>query len=808
MSDEGRRIEIRGTVQGVGFRPWVYRLARERGVRGVVRNDARGVTIEAFASKEALDAFVEVLQDAPPPAAEVEELCWHAIPTTSVGDFVIAESEESAEKVVSIPPDLATCDDCLAEIRDPSDRRYRYPFTNCTNCGPRFTIATGIPYDRPATTMATFTMCPDCRAEYDDPSNRRFHAQPNACPRCGPRLLATSPSGSLLEESNPISLAARAIRADLIVAVKGLGGFHLACDATSARSVLRLRDRKKRDEKPFAVMVADLEVAERVAFLGDAEKQLLTSVERPIVLAPKRPGSVIVDEVAPDNKLIGLLLPYTPLHHLLMSEARRPLVMTSGNLSEEPIAKTNQEAAEKLGQIADIFLIHDREVASRADDSVARVIGGRAVVLRRGRGYVPRGIRLARPFAAPVLACGGHLKNTFCLADGDTAYLGPHVGDLETLDTLAAYEEAIETMRRFLGVSPEVVAHDLHPDYASTRYAKRIDGVKRVAVQHHHAHVASAMAEHGLEGPVIGIAFDGTGYGTDGSSWGGEILIADLESFERVATLRAIPLAGGEAAIRQVWRVALAVLDDAFSGEPPLHAIPLFRDMPRRGIDVVRKMIARGFNTPSAHGLGRLFDAVGAIVMERAAASYEGQVAMTWNMAADPNETRLYPMVIRDGAAPWQMDWRPMIRAIVNDMLQGQSAATISARFHNTIASATSELVRSFGCRTGSIPIVLTGGCFQNALLTERIVANLGSDAPVYLHRRVPPGDGGLALGQAIVADAVARLGRDRAMEVRLMSRQSEVEFDVNAGLSETGSSRRENEDAEAADTSDGSTRR
>lgn len=776
MNEQGRRIEIRGTVQGVGFRPWVYRLARYQGLGGRVWNHSQGVTIEVFGPQESLDVFIEQLESTPPPAALIRNVSWQPLPMESAIDFEIVSSSESTERVVSIPPDLATCPDCRREIFDPADRRYLYPFTNCTNCGPRFTIARDIPYDRGATTMSRFRMCPSCQSEYDTPTDRRFHAQPNACPACGPTLRVMTPAGTLVQTAEPIAMLARAIRFGLIIAVKGLGGFHLACDATSSRAVTRLRERKHRDHKPFAVMVRDLQAAENLAFLSDRERELLTSPAAPVVLARRKPEEILTSEIAPHNRLVGLMLPYTPLHHLLLSEIGIPLVMTSGNLSEEPIASENDEALERLGEIADLFLIHDREIESTCDDSVTRVIANEPVVLRRSRGYVPSGIDLGREIESPVLALGGHLKNTFCLASGQTAWLGPHIGDLENLETYRYYEEAIDRMQRFLRIEPRVVAHDLHPEYLSTKKALEIDGAHRVAVQHHHAHVASAMAEHHLDGPVIGVAYDGTGYGLDGTAWGGEILLADYEGFERIATFRAIPLAGSHAAIRQVWRIALALLDDAFEGAPPLHAIPLFRDMPRRGIDVVRKMVESGLNVPLAHGVGRYFDGIGAMVLGRPDSHYEGQIALEWNMAADPTEKRRYPVVVREGTTPWEIDLRPLVRSVVEDLLEGVSPATISGRFHNTIAEMTAQIIRDLTQSTGSIPVVLTGGCFQNALLAERTVSSLEA-AEIYLHRNVPPGDGGISLGQALVADAVARLGRDRAIEYEIFSRSSEIDL-------------------------------
>jgi len=753
----GRRIEVRGIVQGVGFRPWVYRLAREKGLAGRVSNDSRGVTIDAFGPGSALEAFIGSLQASAPPAARIHELAWTPIPPEPAAEFVIVESREADERRVSIPPDLPTCDDCLSEIFDPQDRRYRYPFTNCTNCGPRFTIARGVPYDRPATTMAAFRMCVECQREYDDPADRRFHAQPNACPRCGPVLTAVAPGGEPLPWEDPVGHAARALEAGLIVAVKGIGGFHLACDATSALAVERLRERKKRDEKPFAVMVRDLAAARRLARLGPEEERLLTSPERPIVLLPSRGSSGVAAEVAPRNPWIGLLLPYSPLHHLLLSDTDRPLVMTSGNLSGDPIVASNARALERLGAIADVFLVHDREIESSCDDSVARVIAGRPTVLRRSRGYVPRALPSPRPFPRPVLACGGHLKNTFCLAAGDSLYPGPHIGDLESLETVQAFEEAVERLERFVGIHPEIVAHDLHPEYASTLYAAARTETLRIGVQHHHAHVASVLAEHGLAGPVLGVAYDGTGYGTDGTAWGGEILLGRRESFQRLATWRPIPLAGGERAIREVWRIGLALLDDAFAGDPPLEAFPLFDGLAAERIAAVRRMSATGLGSPQARGVGRYFDAFGALFLGRPLSRYEGQIALEWNAAADLAESAYLPFAVEREGEIWTLDLRPSLRAAVRAFVGGTSAAMISARFHNTVAQATAELLRRCVAEVGRLPVALTGGCFQNALLAERMHAVLSAERfSIFTHGEIPPGDGGLAVGQALVAASVA----------------------------------------------------
>jgi hydrogenase maturation protein HypF len=751
----GRRIEVRGIVQGVGFRPWVYHLAEERGLTGRVRNDGSGVTIDAFGSEAALDGFAERLISSPPPAAEIRGLHWHTIPLEPLQAFTIATSTSSLQRRPSIPPDLAVCDECVAEIFDPANRRYRYPFTNCTHCGPRFTIATDLPYDRGATTMVRFRMCEACRHEFDNPDDRRFHAQPIACPDCGPQLTLLARDGTVMDVSDPIQAAAGALTLGAIVAIKGIGGFHLACDATNAGVVARLRRQKRRDEKPFAVMVADTAAAERLAMLSDAERALLRSAARPIVLAMPHAGSPLAANVAPDAPLVGIMLPYTPLHHLLLNTIGRPLVMTSGNLSDEPLAFSNDDALVRLARLADQFLVHDRDIESFCDDSVARVILGSPAVLRRGRGYVPGPVPVSPAFSEPVLACGALLKNAFCFGVGDSAHVGPHIGDLSNVAADDAFVAAIDRMQRFLRVTPEIIAHDLHPDYLSTRYALSRPEAVKIGVQHHHAHIASVMAEHGLKGPVIGVAYDGTGHGCDGHSWGGEILRARLDSFERLATLRPVRLAGGDAAIHEPWRVGLALVHDAFDGQIPPRVLSRFDAVPEAQLTGVLQLLQQRVYTPIAHGAGRYFDGVGALVLRRLRSRFEGQIALAWNGVADPCERDRYPFAIDRTTTPWTIDLRAMIRRVVEDLDTSVSAAQISARFHNTLAEATAATVNAVAATHGPLPVALSGGCFQNPRLTEGVAARLtGFD--IYVNRRVPPGDGGIALGQAVVASAIA----------------------------------------------------
>jgi hydrogenase maturation protein HypF len=769
---EGRRLVLTGTVQGVGYRPFVLRLARELELSGRVRNDAAGLTIEAFGAPERLAALEVRLRAERPASARIETFAAAPIPHEGAAGFEIVESAGGAERRVPIPPDLATCPDCLRELRDPADRRFGYPFTNCTACGPRFTIALDVPYDRPATTMAGFALCPACAREYRDPADRRFHAQPIACPACGPRVSLHDAAGAPVtgpDAADPIAAVARALREGRIAAVKGIGGFHLACDATSPAAVARLRARKRREEKPLAVMVAGIDDARALAALSPEEEALLTSVERPIVLCRRRPGGALAPELAPGSPLVGLLLAYSPLHALLLEEAGRPLVMTSGNLTDEPIAFQDDDALARLAGIADLFLLHDRPIATRCDDSVARVVAGRPMVTRRARGWVPRPLRLASPVARPVLAAGAQLKNAFCIARGDEAVFGPHAGDLDDLSAYDAWEDSIARLERFLGVRPELLACDLHPLFIATRYARARAaslGVPLVEVQHHHAHAVSAMVEHRLPEPVLALAWDGTGLGTDGAAWGGELLLAWRDRFERLGTFRPVALAGGDRAIREPWRVALAALLDAFDGEAPLERLPLFSAIDARELEPVRRMIAASVNAPLAHGVGRVFDAAGALALARPRSHFEGQIALALD-AAHPAGASLSPTGGEgqgEGAYPFDLsgdtlrtvDLRPLWRALAADVIGGVPPGAISARFHAALAAAGAALVREARSAHGDLPVVLTGGCFQNAHLSEGLLGALGGAPYIHLHGSVPPGDGGLALGQAIAADAIA----------------------------------------------------
>jgi hydrogenase maturation protein HypF len=756
--DEGRRIEIEGIVQGVGFRPWVHRTAHALRIRGRVLNTPRGVTIEAYAARPELDAFLLALHDRPPPLARVGQVRCTPIAHAGPPGFTIGPSEEPGGRLLSVPPDLGPCELCLREVDDAQDRHHRYPFTSCTECGPRFAVVNALPYDRVRTAMAGFPLCGACDREYGDLGDRRFHAQATACPRCGPRLWLADQQGGALDAGDAIAAAAARLARGEILGVQGLGGFHLACDATRAEAVAALRARKRRDAKPFAVMVRTLAAAEALAVLDDDARQALCSAARPIVLvAPRSSSPGLAPGVAGPSSRVGLFLPPTPLHHLLLAALDRPLVMTSGNLSGEPMAMTHADAVGALGSIVDAFLLHDRPMVRRVEDSVVASAAGLMRVVRRARGYAPEAIRLAAAASEPVLAVGGHLKSAACLVVGDRAYLTPHLGDLDSWAAEQAFRAEVEGLERLLGVRPEVVVHDLHPAYASTQYALARPARLRVGVQHHVAHVLAAVAELHLDQPVVGVVFDGSGWGPDGTSWGAEILGVDGAEWSRRCTFRALPLAGGERAIREVWRTGYGALREAFGeGARDIAArLPLFRALPGESLPTLERMIATSVHTVQARGIGRWFDAIGALVLGLPRASFEGHVAMAWEEVAGAAEAPAYtvglPRALADGVAATsdsEIDLCPTVREAVADHLAGVPARTISARFHRTIIEATAAMTARALARSGARHVVLSGGSFQNRILARGLSDALGRDR-VVMARAVPVGDGGLALGQA-----------------------------------------------------------
>ena len=741
-----RRVEVRGVVQGVGFRPFVWRLAERHGVHGWVRNGGGVVEILAEADEVALEAFCSAIAVEAPPLARVEDVRWSDIGPTGLQTFEVDRSQEIPGGERLVPPDSATCEACLLELFDPADRRFRYPFINCTDCGPRFTIIEGLPYDRERTSMRAFAMCEDCAREYGDPADRRFHAEPVACPACGPQLALLDRAGRH-RRLDPIEEAARLLASGKIVALKGLGGFHLACDATNEKAVAELRRRKDRPDKPFAVMLAGLDGVRERFDASEDEETVLASRSAPVVLVRDR--VTLAPSVAPGHRRQGAMLPSTPLHHLLLREVGRPLVMTSGNRTDEPICTDNDEALERLAGIADAFLVHDRDIVTRYDDSVVRVWRGGPVVLRRARSFAPSPIELAEE-VPPIMGTGAELHGAFCLAAGRRAYLSQHIGDLDTEEAMGAYRAALERSCALFGVEPEHVAHDLHPDFATTRFAEET-GLPRIAVQHHQAHVAAVMAEHRLEGRVIGVAFDGFGLGPDGTAWGGEFLAGDAADLARAAHLRAVPLPGGDAAVRSPWRMALAHARDADVLE---RALPLLRRDDAE-IEVVLKQMDADLGSPPTSSMGRLFDAVAALTGVCVRSTYEGHPAILLEQIAEHGATREYPFEVSPEPGGIVLDPRPLVAAIVCDLARGRPAGEVAGRFHRTIAAATLEVCRTLRGVTGFERVCLSGGVFQNDLLTSDLVARLetvGFEA--FLPREAPVGDGGIALGQVLVAAA------------------------------------------------------
>lgn len=760
----GAKIHINGVVQGVGFRPFVYNLAKKLGIQGWVRNTSAGVDIEADATKETLDHFINALKNEAPPLARIDDITVEYSTANGHQDFTIIPSTPIPHAFQPISPDVSICDDCLRELFSPDDRRYRYPFINCTNCGPRFTIIKDIPYDRPNTTMANFPLCDDCAQEYHDPTNRRFHAQPVACPVCGPHIWLEIQGQEVEKQDNALSLARDMIKQGKILAIKGLGGFHLACDATNQQAVVTLRQRKLRVDKPFALMFPDIQTVENHCFVSPSERNLLSSRERPIVLLYRKPESNIVAEVAPQQKTLGVMLPYTPLHYLLMEQSDDfppALVMTSGNISEEPIATDNEEARHRLSSLADAFLMHNRDIYVRCDDSVLRTISfanlsspvsdmSPIYPIRRSRGYAPYPVKLPEN-APPLLAVGGELKNTFCLTNQDYAFLSQHIGDMENYETYLSFTQGIDHFERLFRVKPEVIASDMHPDYLSSRYAEeraQNEELSLIRVQHHHAHIASCMAENriSLEDTVIGLACDGTGYGDDGAIWGGEIILTRYDQYERLGHLTYFPLPGGDQAIRNPARIALALLwsinlpwDERLA--PVQHLCASDRT-------TIKLQLEKQINTIPTSSMGRLFDAVAALCGLRQTINYEAQAAIELENYADPAESGYYPFFWK----AMRLHFNEAIEQIIQDILAGVPVSTISARFHNGLARGLYQAVKQIHKSTGVNKIVLSGGVWQNITLLERTLTLLNKDDfIVYIHKEVPTNDGGISLGQAMV---------------------------------------------------------
>ena len=749
-------VTVRGMVQGVGFRPFVHGLATRLRLAGFVRNEPHGVEIEVEGPPSSVDAFVAQLNGSAPPLARISEIQVDEIPLCGGKTFEIRESVHAGERAVLIAPDQATCEDCLRELRDPKDRRYRYPFINCTNCGPRYTIIRDVPYDRANTTMAEFPMCPSCRAEYEDPANRRFHAEPACCPACGPRVELLDVQGKAIECTDPVEEAVQLLARGRIVAVKGLGGFHLACDASNAEAVRMLRRRKQRDLKPFALMVRDLQSVERICEVSDEARAALTRPERPILLMKKRPGHGIAGQVAPRSDSFGVMLPYTPIHALLMEGPVGALVMTSGNLSDEPIAFMNEDALARLHSLADFFLTHNRAIHIRTDDSVARVIAGRQRFLRRSRGYAPFPVTLpADTTGREILAVGPELSSTLCLTRGSQAFLSHHLGDLENVAAYDAFLQAAEHLENLLAVTPRAIACDMHPDYASTRYA-RGSGLPVIAVQHHHAHIASVLTEAGRSDKVIGVAFDGLGWGEDGTVWGGEFLVSDLAGCQRVGHLAVVPQPGGDVSSKKTVRMGYVYLREAYGEEADLLAEELMPDLTVGERRIMAQQIERRVNCPQTSSMGRLFDAASALLGICGENTYHAQAPMeleayAWEAGDEPG---MYACAIQEGdAGMCLVRAADIIRAMVDDFRNGASQSICAARFHNSIAHATVQVCKRIRGGTGLNTVALSGGVFANAYLLEHIATLLEREGfEVLSNALVPAGDGGVCLGQAAVA--------------------------------------------------------
>lgn len=767
VARERIRLLVKGVVQGVGFRPFIYQLAHKHGLAGFVLNTGEGVEIEVEGELKDLEVFRYAIKHSAPPRATIDSISPRIMHCQGDDSFIIKPSLAKPDEFQLVSPDIATCDECAGELSDPADRRFRYPFINCTNCGPRFTIIEDMPYDRPKTTMSKFIMCPDCQAEYDDPNNRRFHAQPNACPVCGPKLTfvaggtphpTLSPSGRGIEGEGEQALeqAVAMLKEGKIVAVKGLGGFQLACDAENENAVNRLRTRKRRYGKPLAVMMAGLEEVEEFCEMRAKERELLTSPERPIVLLRQKPKNTLASGVAPNNNYLGVMLPYTPLHHLLMSETGLVLVMTSGNLSEEPIAAENEEGFRRLAHIADGYLLHNRDIYSRYDDSVVRVVDRHPVVVRRARGLAPYPVHLMFKSKKDILAVGGELKSTFCLLKDAYAFVSQHLGDLENMETFEHFENTLELYERLFRVKPGIVACDMHPDYFSTKFAKEIKAKTLIEVQHHHAHIVSCMAENHVRDKVIGVAFDGTGYGTDGTIWGGEFLIADWKGYSRAAHLRPFRLPGGDVAVEKPYRTAFSYLYTIYGDDYSKLGLPFNKRLDPVETEIMKKQVDKGLLSPMTSSAGRFFDAVSALIGVRDEIEFEGQAAIDLEMQSDEGRHGVYEFAL-PYADLLVIDTEPVIRGIVDDLKAGVPAAVIGAKFHDTVAKLIIDVCAALKERTGINMVALSGGVFQNATLYHKVIAGLHAKGfKVLLPKQLPVNDGGISLGQAVVAHELA----------------------------------------------------
>ncbi len=755
-------MSVKGIVQGVGFRPFIYHLAGQYALNGTVVNTPEGVEIDVEGTPESIERFIKSIGDEHPPLAHIDEITLSEKQPVGCTGFTIGRTQHAgtAEALVSV--DVAVCRDCLQEMRDPGNRRFRYPFINCTNCGPRYTIIRDIPYDRDNTTMRVFAMCPDCSREYHDPADRRFHAQPNACPECGPRVVLRDSSGGLLDDRRPVEKACAQLQEGAVVAVKGLGGYHLACNALDNHAVSALRSRKVREDKPFAVMVRDMEQAGQYCHVSEEEARLLNEPARPIVLL-QRKNTEIAEQVAPGNASLGLMLPYTPLHYLLFEHIKFPLVMTSGNMSDEPIAYEDSDALMRLGGIADCFLAHNRKICHRCDDSVVRVYREAPYFIRRSRGYAPAPVRLDREMGQ-ILAVGGEQKNTFCLTKGKHAFVSHHIGDLENLETLEAFEKEIATYKKLFHIEPDMVAYDFHPEYLSTKYALDLEGIGKTGVQHHHAHIASCMAEHGLDGHVLGVAFDGTGFGPDGSIWGGEFLYSSLADFKRVGHLEYVPMPGGARAIKEPWRMAAGCLFSVLGREwRNQEAVPFLAVKNGMLLDAVGEMMEKWINCPPTSSMGRLFDAAAALIGIRDSVNYEGQAAVELEqmaLTAGHSCNSKYHYLIGNNDDILEIKTGDIITGILHDLREGERKNVMAYKFHLTVRDMVTEICMKARGRFAENRVCLSGGVFQNMLLLDMVRRDLEQNGfEVFVHRLVPANDGGISLGQAVIADERRKAG-------------------------------------------------